>query len=170
MTEYEGVDMDEIYNTPFDDEGAEQVRAASLPPQGYYTTNPDEFPPTVIPRMVDEKTGEQVTGQRRVIKVVARVEAVINNKAEVALVRFDISPDKRHAKVYENGEWTGEFKTKYDMNSVRWAQFGKVYEQTMGEKPKVDANVIEFIKTTPFKVKVGHFNGEVSVNEIQKAR
>lgn len=160
MTE-DFVDMDELFNRPFNDESADEVEKASLAPEGYYTSNPDEYPITISPYQFDD---------RRLVTVIARAEGKVGGEFHTALLRFKVSPDKRHAKVWVDGQPTDEEKTTFDMPSVLWTQARNAYTQKMGEKPKTDAALIEFIRTVPLRYKVGHFAGKLSIKGIEKAR
>ena len=157
----DGVDMDELFNRPFDEESASEVEKASLAPEGYYVTNPDEYPVTFAPYLFED---------RRIINVITRAEGKVAGEYHVAMLRFKVSPDKKHAQVWEDGKPTGQEKTTFDMPSVLWTQARNAYKATVGDGPKTEAALIDFLKSQPVKVKVGHFNGKLTVKGIEKAR
>ena len=156
-----GLDMDDLYNRPFENESADEVEKSTLAPEGWYVTDPDQYTVTLSSALFDE---------RRLLTVMTRAEGRVGGNVHTALLRFRISPDKRHAQVWEDGKPTGEEKPGYDMASILWTQLRNAYVGTVGEKPKTEAALIEFLKSSPVKVKVGHFQGKLSVKGIEKAR
>ena len=123
-------------------------------PAGTYQSNPEEYPLQAYPKVRELKDVEgQVIGSRKSIDIVGLFTGRFDGKEERARVRFTISPEYHNRKVYEGDQWTGEYLDKPDSQSKLYAQSVKAYETTVKEMPKSIPALVEFLTSTPFRVR-----------------
>ena len=159
-------------DTMFADEviNADQINQTirdSGAPAGTYQSDPDEYPLNAYPKERELKDVEgAVIGERRSIDIVG----LFTMKDTKTRIRFTISPDYGKRKVYQGDEWTGEYLDKPDSQSKLYAQAVKAYEATVKEMPKGVPQLVEFLVSTPIRVRtmVGR-DGEPVVLAISPA-
>ena len=137
---------DEVINA----EQVNQTIRDSGAPAGTYQSDPDEYPLNAYPKERELKDVEgAVIGKRRSIDIVG----LFSMKDTKTRIRFTISPDYGKRKVYEGDQWTGEYLDKPDSQSKLYAQSVKAYEATVKEMPKSIPALVEFLTSTPFRVR-----------------
>ena len=164
----EQVDMESLFNKELDEAKLAEEQQSLLPPKGNYTTNPDDYPLNVFYNVFKEKVDGAETGEeRRMITFTGRVTTISEGKEVSAPLRLRMSPDHRLKMLYENDEPTGEFDTKPDSAYTTWLEATKLYKEKVKESPKTEQNVIEFLKSVPFRVYGYHGrNGEMGFKNI----
>ena len=171
VMDHEEVTMDDLFNQEVDSAQVEETIRRSLPPVGTYTTNPDESPINVFVAKVAEKdaTG-RVTGSRRLATVTGMGTNLRGGEEFKARLRFKMSPDLRKAREYVDGEATGNLLDKDDLASRLWAQAVQAYHKTNGSYPQKENELLEWLKSAPFKARIFHTrDGEIMVVAITAA-
>lgn len=142
--------LDDLHDREVDVAGARAVQQRALPPSATYETDPDENGPmNVAVAIVPEKRGGALTGtSRTVITLSGRATAfrVRGEDGEVSDVptgiRFKMSPDVRRKVDWETQEETD----KDDIQTKLWAQAVTVYQQAIGDEPKSQKAVVEYLR------------------------
>lgn len=146
VVDMESLFQDEVINA----EQINQTIRDSGAPAGTYQSDPEEYPLNAYPKERELKDVEgAVIGKRRSIDIVG----LFSMKDTRTRIRFTISPDYGKRKVYEGDQWTGEYLDKPDSQSKLYAQAVKAYEATVKEMPKTVPALVEFLTSTPFRVR-----------------
>lgn len=137
-------DIDSVLGGEVNVEDTAATLKAGLPPAGTYQSDPEQYP---LSAFVDkDKAGRRVITLQGI--------AVFKGGESKARIRVKLSPDTREGKVYVDGQDTGESTGKPDSKSLRWAEAVRAYQQTFKENPKREANVVEYLKTSPIKFRM----------------
>ena len=143
--------------------GAQAILKRSLPPNGTYESNPDEFGPlTMTETMQPDKRGGVLTGTKRwVISYFGRFTARGLRDPETGEVsdyttvaRFRISPEERKSAIYVDDMPTGEDSDRDDMSTRLWAQVVQAYGRTFNEVPKQKVQVTEFVRDNALRFRL----------------
>ena len=143
----------EYYGDPVDVKAALATYKKNLPPAGTYTSNLQDFEPTVelLKPFVEGDT-------RKVYGVFLRATIVKQGETIENALRFRFSGEVRPATKFGTNE---VIEGKDDSASKRYAELVKCYLDTAGEdgEPlKTVGQLIEFIKTTP--IQMATMNGD----------
>ena len=167
----QGESMDSLFNKEVDAGAAQEAIKRNMAPAGTYVTEPEDFPATILAKQVDEKDkGGEVVGQRVKATVLCRATARIKGDDITQVLRFDISPEQRFKKIYEDSQWTGEYDTAKDDIAYRlWSAAVMCYEEFHGKGTKFTQNdVLEFLKSVPVALRTMQGDrGELVVLSIQ---
>jgi len=152
---HEPESLDDLFNKEVNATEAEQGNKRNMAPAGTYVTDPEEFPPTISPAKYkeDRQKDGTVTGKRLFVTVTARASATIRGAESTQVLRFDLSPEQRHKKIWDNTEnkWTGEFdEAKDDNMSKLWFNAVGAYQDFHGKGTTfTQGDVLEFLKAVP---------------------
>ena len=173
MTEYnenDQVDIDAKFNDEVNAEQVDQIIKDGLPPQGTYQTDPTEYPLNAFLNVNLEKHGETIVGERRVITFTGLASGRFDGETITNRLRFRISPDARKKRDFE----TKELTEKDDLMTRLYAQAVKAYETTVGEKPKRNPDLIEWVKNAPIRVRTFNTDGGesmvIAISPVGRAR
>ncbi len=160
-------DIDEKFNDEVNSAAVNEGIKAALPPQGTYQSHPDEYPLNAYLGEFDEKDADgAVTGKRRTITFTGLFTGKFDGEELTTRFRFAISPDRRKKRDYESGEMT----EKDDLKTRLYDQAVKTYEKAAGEMPKRNTDLVEWLKSNPFKVRTFNTSdGESMVLSISPA-
>ena len=150
VVDLESLFQDEVINA----EQVNQTIRDSGAPAGTYTSQPEEYPINAYPKVRELKDVEgQVIGSRKSIDFAGLFVGRFDGKDVTTRIRFTISPEYGKRKGYEGDQWTGEYLDKPDSQSKLYAQAVKTYEATVKEMPKGVLQLVEFLTSTPFRVR-----------------
>lgn len=151
-----GITLDDLFQEEVDQAQADDINRSALAPAGTYTSNPEEAQLNAsVVRLKDKDADGNETGtERTVITLTGRVTAQIKGKTETAGLRVRMSPDRRKAKVYVDGEPTGELSEKDDAMSKLWAQAVAAFGVTFNDKPKSKGAVVEYLTNHPVRFRL----------------
>lgn len=145
-----------------DSKVAKEIITRSLPPSGTYLRDPDTLGNLTVLRQ-----GKDFDDPRRMIILSGRFQATIKGKEHTAFVRnIKLSPDRRPAKEFKDGQPTGNFLDKDDTATVLWAKAVNVYLKTFKELPESNEGIIAFLESGSYKAKIRAFNGELYLNDL----
>ena len=163
------VDMDELFQREINEAEVNEINKRAAAPQGTYTTVPDEYPLNVFVNEIDEKVNGEPTGTKRLIlTVTGMAQGVFKGETVNLRLRFGISPDQRAKRNFDTGE---EIEGKDDLKTRLYAQAVTTYKASVGDAPKKLGDLVEFLKSSPYKVRT--FNtteGDSMVIAISPAR
>lgn len=144
------VDIDEKFNDEVNATAVNEGIKSALPPQGTYQTNPEEYPLNAFLGESDEKDESgSVISKRRTITFTGLVSGVFQGETVTNRIRFTISPDRRKKRDFE----TRELTEKDDIRTRLYDQAVKTYEKSVGEMPKRNNDLVEWLKSNPFNVR-----------------
>lgn len=169
MTEDNGeyqVDMDEKFNDEVNTAAVNEGIKAALAPQGTYQTQ-EEYPLNAFLGESNEKDADgAITGQRRTITLTGLFAGKFDGEMVTTRLRFVLSPDRRKKRDFVTREMTD----KDDLRTRLYDQAVKTYEKTVGEMPKKNTDLVEWLKSNPFKVRTFNTSdGESMVINISPA-
>ena len=159
--------MDPQFDQPVDKAQITETLNKSLPPRGTYRTNPDEFGPMNV-----FKAAKDFEDVRRMIILSGKVVGTFKDRGEITtfIRNVKISPDARRAKQWVDGQLTGAVLEKDDTATLLWAKAVRAYEKTYTEMPKQEQQVIDFLVSGEYKLRIRPFNGELYVGDILGAK
>lgn len=154
-----------------------------LPPQGTYTTRPEDYPVNVSVHKFEEKVDKGRNPGRTLIRFSGFAFGTFQGKEERLKYEFQVSPNKQKKREYapnDEGkqEWTGNYLDgedgrvdQDDMPTRLYAQANALYKTANGEYPKKVTDLVGFLTTTPFRLRT--FNtpdGKVIVTQLPGRR
>lgn len=149
-TEPQEVTIDSLFNNEVDTQATEDINRRAATPAGTYTTNPEEYPLNVFANLNEEKDADgAVVGKRTVATITGLAFATIKGEDVTLRLRVRISPDARKKRDFE----TKELTEKDDLMTRLWAQAVTTYKASVGEYPKRGTDLLEWVKSNPFKVR-----------------
>jgi len=152
MNGHEPESLDDLFNKEVNAAEAAEITKRNMAPAGTYVTEPADFPPTINPVKQPEKNkAGEVIGDRLMATVITRATATIKGNEVTQVLRFSLSPEQRHKKVYEDSQWTGEYdESKDDIASRLWANAVSAYQDFHGKGTTfTQGDVLEFLKNVP---------------------
>jgi len=153
MNGHEPESLDDLFNKEVNASEAAEITKRNMAPAGTYVTEPADFPPTISEAKYrdDKKKDGTVTGRRLFVTVIARASAKIKGNDVTQVLRFDLSPEQRLKKIYEDSQWTGEYdEAKDDSMTKLWANAVSAYQDFHGKGTTfTQGDVLEFLKNVP---------------------
>jgi hypothetical protein len=169
--------LDATWATEVNQVEAQEIQKRNGAPAGTYVTDPESYAPILTTGKRDEKNkAGDVIGPREMATVIVRGTAKIKGTEVTQVLRFDLSPDSRHKKIYEGDQWTGEYDlAKDDLASRLWANAVNAYKEYTGVASFTRVDVLDYLKTTPVALQTMQGNrGDLVVlkltNRGRKAR
>jgi len=143
--------LDATWAQEVDSAAAQEVKKRNGAPPGTYVTDPGEYEPIINVGKRDEKNkAGDVMGQRDVATIIARGTAKIKGALVTQILRFEMSPDQRHKKIYEGQQWTGAYdEAKDDLAHRLWCDAVTAFEEQNGKGSFTRGDILAYLKSTP---------------------